>query len=341
MARTPDSMYFFKLGSVSVHAAEHTLIAKDVEFVPRWSKEEFEKKLRFRNDRYDIRSPKVILTNVDWWSLANQEKLFAGEADVYDCMFKDYIDYALSPPSLVKLDNFPSQEFLRAPLKIDIGKVNLHHWKIEYEEYNPPVKRSSSIYFTNVNGTLKNLTNIKSSINKNAYATFSGSGLFMDTVETKCKFQFDLSKPKTGDCSVDLQMGTLDKTVLNPFTEPLGFFAVKSGEMKEGTAHLEGNNYSMRCKILMLYNDLHLTPLKPDSDSSGNLKKKSLTSFIANKFFIKDDNPSKGEPPRTIDVVVQRDHHEHFINFLWKSLLTCIVKTIGVPTKYVNKNSGK
>ena len=341
VARTPDSLYFFKVGSVSVVATNHTMIAKDVSLVPRGNKEEFVKKLPYRDDRYDIHTPKVVLNNVDWWKLANHENLFAAEADVYDCVIKDYIDRSLPPPSNVNFDNFPSQLLLGVPLKIDVGKINLHQWKVEYEEYNPQVKKSSGIYFDNLNGTLENLTNVKSSINKNAHVSFSGSAMFMSKVETKCKFQFDLSKPKTADCSFDLQMGALNKTILNPFAEPLGFFKVKSGEMKEGTVHLEGNIYTMRCEILMLYNDLHLTPLKPEGDSSGNLKKKSVTSFIANTFFIKNNNPSKGEAPRNIDVVVQRDHHDHFFNFLWKSLLTGLVKTIGVPEKYANKNEGK
>lgn len=341
IARTPDSLYLFKVGSVSVAATSRTLTAKNVSLVPRGSKKEFEKKLPYRDDRYEIYTPKVVLNDVDWWALVNTQNLFAGEAHVYDCVIKDYIDRSLPPPSNVNFDNFPSQLFLRVPLQIDVKKVNLHQWKIEYEEYNPQVKRSSGIHFDNVNGILKNLTNVKTSINKDPFVSFSGTGKFMSKVETKCKFQFDLSKPKTADCSVDLQMEALDKTLLNPFTEPLGFFKVKSGEMKEGTAHLEGNIFTMRCKILMLYNDLHLTPLKPDSDSSGNLKKKSVTSFIANVFLIKNNNPSKGEAPRKIDVVVQRDHHDHFFNFLWKSLLTGLVKTIGVPEKYANKNSGK
>ena len=341
LTRTADSLYFFKVGSLTVRATEHKLIARDVALVPRWSKKEFERKLTYLGDRYNLQFPKIILNNSDWWSLANNENFFAGDADVYNAVIKDYIDRSLPAGNSTPSNDFPSQLFLRIPLKINIRKINFHQLKIEYEEYNPEIKKSSGIYFDNVNGTLKNLTNVKPAINKNPHVSFSGSGMFMSKVETRCSFQFDLSKPKTADCSVDLQMGALDKSILNPFTEPLGFFTVKSGEMKTASAHLEGNIYTMHCNILMLYNDLHLTPLKPKSDSSGDLKKKPVTSFIANVFFIKNNNPSKGEAPRNVDVTVQRDHHDHFFNFLWKTFLTGILKTIGVPEKYADKNSGK
>jgi len=341
LTRTPDSLYFFKVSSLTALATEHKLIAKDVALVPRGDKKEFQRKLSYRGDRYDISFPKIVLNNSDWWSLKSNENLFADEADIYDATIEDYVDRSLPSDSEMNVNDFPSQTFLRVPLKINIRKINFHNMKIKYEEYNPRIKTSSGISFENVNGTLKNLTNVKFAINKDHHVSFSGSAMFMGKVPMQCDFQFDLSKPETADCSIGAQLGPLDKTVLNPFAEPLGFFTVKSGEMKSATIHVDGNVHTMRGTILMLYNDLHLTPLKPGSDSSANLKKKPVTSFIANVFYIKNNNPSKGEDPRTIDVVVQRDLHENFFSFLWRTLLTGLLKTIGAPEKYADKNSGK
>ncbi len=86
----------------------------------------------------------------------------------------------------------------------------------------------------------------------------------------------------------------------------------------------------------MLYDDLHITPLKPDDNDSSKLKKKSVMSFFANKFFIKNANPSHGDTPRYSEVIVQRAHNG-FFNFVWKTILTSILKTVGIPLKYANK----
>ncbi|HXL57068.1 MAG TPA: hypothetical protein VN958_12465, partial [Chitinophagaceae bacterium] len=249
---------------------------------------------------------------------------------------KDYIDMSVPVTLYPRMDNFPSQLFLRVPLKIKIDKLNVHNMNVVSEEYNPTTKRSSNIYFDKVHGTLKNLTNLSAAIKKNKNVSFSGSCLFMHQIPCKCSFQFNLSKYQTGDFSVDLHMAALDKTVLNPFTEPLSLFTVKSGTMQEATVHLEGNNFTTRCKLLMLYNDLHITPLKPDDNDSRKLKKKSALSFFANKFFIKDANPSHGNAPRYAEVFVQRAHNG-FFNFVWKTILTSILKTVGIPLKYANK----
>jgi hypothetical protein len=68
---------------------------------------------------------------------------------------------------------------------------------------------------------------------------------------------------------------------------------VKRGELQELTSQLEGNNQQAQGTVLMLYKDLHITPMKQDQQKPGTLKKKSVTSLIANKLVLKDENPSK------------------------------------------------
>jgi hypothetical protein len=129
-------------------------------------------------------------------------------------------------------------------------------------------------------------------------------------------------------------MATLDNTILNPVTEPLSLFTIKKGTMKKATVHIEGNTATAESKMLILYNDLHITPLKVDD--GGSLKKKPFTGFFANTFFIINDNPNKGSTPRNAEVFVKRDN-ESFFGFIWKIMLKGILKTIGVPLKYAEQ----
>jgi hypothetical protein len=331
---TPDSLYRFKIGNLSVHAQTHVMIAEDVSLTPRESKDEFEKGLTWRKDRFTMSFAKVVFRHVDWWSFTNNEYFFSNEADVDNAQISDYVDGSLPAQPKVKQDNFPSQLLMRVPLQINISKINFHQLNVEYEEYNPTSEQSSTIYFANIYGVLTNITNVPAEIKKNSKTKFSGTGLFMKQVPLTCKFQFDFSKHKTGDFSVDINLGEINKDVLNPFTQPLGMFTVKSGTMQQGNAHIEGNNFSAKCKLQMLYNDLHLTPLKKDDDG---LKRKTITGLIANAFLIKNNNPSHGEAPRTEDIFIQRKESYGFFTLVWKAMLTAIVKTIGIPGKYADK----
>ena len=123
---------------------------------------------------------------------------------------------------------------------------------------------------------------------------------------------------------------------VNPIAEPLGRFSVKSGQMQEGTLHLEGDNYNLHGTIDFYYTDLHITPLKTDS-ANGGLRKSHLKSFFANIIFIKNANP-QGTELRQPAFTVGRDHHENFVAYIWSTIVTGLLKTVGIPLKLVKKD---
>ena len=171
-------------------------------------------------------------------------------------------------------------------------------------------------------------------IKKYPIANFSGSGLFMHHIPMSARFTFDLSKYKTGGFTADIHMDTLDKLTINPLAEALALFSVKSGKMQQGTAHIEGNNFNAKCTVAISYTDLHINPLKK-ADENGQLKKEHVRGFIANVFLIKNDNPVRGEELRRPAFSIERDHHRNFFNMIWLTILTGILKTVGIPEKLV------
>jgi hypothetical protein len=62
------------------------------------------------------------------------------------------------------------------------------------------------------------------------------------------------------------------------------------------------------------------------------LKKKSVTSFIADTFVLKDENPSKDGQIRKENGVFNRKSGI-FFNMVWKTTFVGILKTIGAPEK--------
>jgi hypothetical protein len=157
----------------------------------------------------------------------------------------------------------------------------------------------------------------------------------MNKVPMTVRFKFNLAKYQSGQFSVDVKMDTLNKTTINPIAEPLGRFTVKKGQMQQGTAHMEGDNFNLHGTVEIFYTDLHITPLKSDS-ANGELKKNHLKSFFANIVFIKNENP-QGNDVRQPTVSIGRDHHQNFVAYIWTAILTGLCKTIGIPVKLVVK----
>jgi hypothetical protein len=170
-------------------------------------------------------------------------------------------------------------------------------------------------------------------IKQNKIMTATANGIFMHVAPVELTIRFDLANYKSGAFSADLKLKKgFNGTAMNTIAEPLGLFRIKRGELKELTSHVSGNNYKAYGEVLMLYNDLHITPLKQHPQKPGELKKKSVTSFIANTFVLKDENPSKDGQVRKENAVFNRKSGT-FFNVIWKTTFIGILKTIGAPEK--------
>jgi hypothetical protein len=332
---TPDSLYFIRLGSVSVTGEKHEITVLNAELKPRGNREQFEKKLKGREEMYHVILPKVILSDVNWWSLVNRENLRSKKFDVNGGIVSVYFDKSLPPGENQPMDHFPHQLVMMIPCPILVDKLNVHRLKVVYEQYNPKTKTTGTVLFTNINGEAKHVTNISAEIKKYPFTDFAGSGLFMNKVPMNVKFKFHLLKYRTGEFDAVVHMNKLNKEMVNPIAEPLGQFTVKTGEMQKGDVYIKGNNSKINATINFYYSDLHITPLKEDSAANGKLKKNHLKSFFANWVLIKNANP--GSEFRQPEFSVDRDHHQNFISFIWTSIMTGIVKTIGVPVRMVIK----
>lgn len=89
LTRTSDSLYFFKCSSVNISAVQNTLTAENIELLPRGNKQQFQKKLKGRQDMFTLKVPKLILSEIDWWNYVNSKRLIAKQADIYNCSFSD------------------------------------------------------------------------------------------------------------------------------------------------------------------------------------------------------------------------------------------------------------
>ena len=71
--RTPDSLYFIKADTLTLHASEKLIDIRGLALIPRYSKQDFSKQLKFYKDRYEVKFENASFNNVDWY------RLFLGE----------------------------------------------------------------------------------------------------------------------------------------------------------------------------------------------------------------------------------------------------------------------
>jgi len=333
---TPDSLYYVKLGKISLAGEKREVTILNAQLQHRGSRQEFEKKLPGRDEMYDVTLPKVVLENVNWWQLVNREKIVSVKTDIYGGTVSVFSDLSLPLGAKKPMNHFPHQLVMMIPVPVLVSELNFHQMKVVLRQYNPETRSTGMVTCTNIEGVARHITNIPDEIRRLPYTSLTAKALLMNKVPMAVRFKFNLANYQRGQFSVDVRMDTLNKITINPIAEPLGRFTVKDGQMQQGTAHIEGDNFSLHGWVKVLYSDLHLTPLKSDS-AHGELKKNHLKSFFANVVFIKNRNP-QGSDVRQPEVSVGRDHHQNFVAYIWTGLLTGLCKTIGIPVKLVVKS---
>ncbi|HJW18817.1 MAG TPA: hypothetical protein VJ499_16925 [Flavisolibacter sp.] len=327
-----DGMYDMAISEITVNPNQSFLSANHINLKPRLGKKEFAKKQGVMKERYDISIPSLHMQNIDWWSLVNQQKIFADEAEISNARFSIYFDRSL-PPGKPKLNSFPSQLVMKMPVMIHIARLKCNNMDLQYEEYNPFSKQTGNVHITRLNGEVQNLTNVPSVIQKNKETIVKANGMVLGNIPAKLILHFDMARYKKGAFTADINVKSFDGSVIKPISEPLGLFRLKSGSVQSITAHQEGDQAGATGKTLILYKDLKITPLEKGKGDDDSLNKKHVTGFIANAFIIKNDNPSGKEEARNPVTSATRDPHGSFFNLIWKTLLTGILKTTGAPEK--------
>lgn len=334
--RTPDSLYYFKCRSIDISTAENNLTILNIELHPRGSRQQFESHLKQRKEIYNLSIPKITVSGINWWDLANQKDIIAKEATIHNGSCDIFLDRSL-PFRKVKINNFPHQILMRLPIHMSITKMHIRNCNLAYSEHNPGMDKTGTIYIDDMNGEVTNITNMREQIKKHKLLVIKSSGLFMHTIPMTNSFTFNLSKYRTGDFTMDLNVGAMDTSILNPITEPMGEFMIKKGSIQKGIAHVIGNNFKGGGKGELLYKDLYLVGLKKDKNKPGGIKKKSIVSFFGNVFLIKNNNPKKDNPPRVVNFNFKRESKTTFFSLVWGTIFLGILKTIGLPASFADK----
>jgi hypothetical protein len=335
--RTTDSLYTVQFAAINLSATEDKLSASGISIRPRLSRQQFRERHSQRKEMYELFIQRLSLLQVDWWSLANEGKLLAEKAVIDGAACKVFLDRSL-PFRDIRPDNFPQQLLMRLPVAVSIATVQLNGSDLSYSEYNPGMNKTGTIYISSMKGQLTNVTNIREQISRKKILAINASGLFMHRVPMSMGFQFDLSKYKTGDFSMSLDIGKADSSVLNPVTAPLGEFMIKKGQIEKGTARVWGDNFKTHGKGELRYKDLYLIALKKHDDETGRIEKKTVASKLANAILIKNNNPSGDEEIRRVEPQLERESKLSFFAFVWKTIFLGILKTIGLPASFADKS---
>lgn len=317
---TEDKRYKMNVGAFDINNGNSSMRIKNFSMIPMFTEAAFSKSLKHQEDLYNLEFKNIVLAGIDTRKLVTQKRLEAETATLQPVL-KIYRDRTVAPDSSSKIGNYPHQLLQKIKVPFAVKKIFVKNGYVSYKEKGDLSKKTGTVFFKNINGTISNITNIKELISKNNTLTLDANTSFMGLSQLHSVWKLTLNS-SNGGFEVSGEAGAFNAPDINSMIEPLGMASIKTGKVNKLTFNLRGTDYMARGSSVLLYEDLKVELLKKDS---GDIKKKGLMSLLTNAL-IKDANPQNGTV-RTGDINYQRDIYKSFFNLLWKSIFSGIKKT--------------
>lgn len=208
-----------------------------------------------------------------------------------------------------------------------IDQVVLEDGKIVIEERpDNQAPRSGSLYFSSLNGTIDNISNIPENRGDNDWLTVDASAKLMGQGSLQALIRYDLVHP---DGRFTLRGTLRDQPLasLNNIIEPEAKASIKSGFVQRLDFNIAGNEYEGTGDLIVRFDELTLELLNQDFKSDNNLWRK-IGSFLANKLVVRGSNPSKNGNLREGEVYFLRQPHKPIFNYWWQLIFSGLRSTI-------------
>ena len=326
-SKTASGLYTYKIKSIKLSTLKSQLNVTGLTLKPVNANAFFSKS---RGDRFTLRIDSLQLNHFDFLNYhkyrtfnASSLILTNGAVEVFNNPNKQ------RPDGADKVKSFPAAGLAKITADINLDTILVHHVNVTYTEYNEKSKETGSIHFNNTSGQFLNITNNKTALAKNKISTVKLTSYFMNQGKLDVQLAFNLTDENRA-FSYKGSLGQMNLQAANPAVMPLGMVKIASGTLKKFEFDIHATREKASGKVGLLYNDLKVTILKPDT-VFDNLKKKPIATLFANIFIVKHNNPDvPGSIPRTFFVNYNRAPEIPFFKYMWQTLLTGIKPCAGL-----------
>jgi hypothetical protein len=318
---TENNRYKITLGAFDINNDNATMRIKNFTVKPMFTEDAFSKTLAHQKDLYNLEFNSIVLNGIDTRLLITKQRLEAATATLQPVV-KIYRDRTIAEDLSSKVGKYPHQMLRNIKFPFSIKKMNIKNGMAAYTEKAAVSKKTGTVFFKNINGTIANVTNINDIISKNNLLLLDATASFMGVSQLHSVWKLSLNS-SNGAFDVSGTAGGFNAVSLNPLIEPLGMASIKSGTVNNLVFNMTGNDLQAKGASTLLYQNLKIELLKRDS---GDVKKSSLKSLLANAL-MKNSNPLNGAT-RTEEIIYQRDVTKSFFNLVWKSIFSAAKKTV-------------
>ena len=329
------SMKYYSISTTGIgfNVADTTLTLDHFRLIPKYNKDEYNKKIQYNNDWFSIETEKVIFNGLSLSEIEKSETINLSSVVVYKPDIEIYRDKRL-PDAPFKKKKLITGMVKSVPLNIDIDTLKVLNGKLVYEEMLDLTDKPGMVFFDPLFLTAYNITNDSTLIAQNAHLQIDLKGKIMGKSDLNATLDFHLDKNN----EYFTARGTLDEisgTEFNPMIESLLLVEITSGDVHSAAFNFTANDDISNGSLDLIYENLKVNVLKHKQTG----RKSKAWSLIANEFVDKNNLPDSPKY-RTGTIRFERRKDKAIVNFLWNSVKTGIISIVA-PVADKNRKAVK
>jgi hypothetical protein len=327
--KTPNGLYLYKINSLMLSTAKSQLDITGLTLNPINKTTFFTKS---KGDRFSLRIDSIKLNNFDFLNYHKYRILNVSSMSVNSGAIQIFANPNKRKAETDRVKTFPNAALKKLDLDLKIDTLLVSKFNVLYNEYNQKSDKIGSVIFNDCTAIVSNITTNKAALQKNNVCGISVSSYFMNRAKLSLAMDFNLTDEKNS-FTYKGQLGPMDLKYVNPAAMPLGMVKITNGTLKQFIFNIKANEAGDEGRVGLLYNNLTVSVLKPDT-VFDNLRRKPIATLFANIFIVKHNNPDiAGGKPRLVYVKYTRSPETAFFGSIWQTLFNGIKPCVGLTAE--------
>jgi hypothetical protein len=313
-------------GELTFKVGRQSLEIRDFQLNPKYNKESFSAKYDYQKQWMAIKLERLELENIDTERFVNTGFLDISKIILRNPALSLYKNKTKEEGDFEK-KHLPASMLHQVNWSVKADTVIIDNGFVSFDMTSNITRENSRMIFTEIHGSVVNLTNDTASLIEHPTMTIHGNGKVFNKIQSELIMDFDLMNPED-QYHVHGEVGTFEAMELTPVLEPLAGIRLDAGTFDKIDFDFYANDHQSSGHLNAMYSNLNVILLKEDT---AGKKKRGFISAVANTFMNTNNDPTKGSFRPGI-IQAERDQNKGIFNQIWLSVQSGLVSTIAPVT---------
>jgi len=316
-----NDMYTFSVEKCDYDHKSSYLEIANLKMTPNASHAAFYRSKNHAVSEATIDVPFLQVKGIRSVDIINKGLVKAKSISIRGAKFGIYKDKSFGDPPDSKNGSYPNQTLYNLPFALDIRELIIKKSTLVYTEKGFNTKKEGILTFGNINGTMTNITNVKSLVRQNPWSELNAKATFQGASPMTARLAFDLRDDK-GRYEADATLTKLKAEQINPVIKNLGMAETESFNLKSLNYTSKGDAKTATGSMELIYSDLKVNIFQKDEETK-KLEEKKVISFLANLIKVRTNNLKDKDEVKAVNIVSERPFFKGFFALIWFNIFDC------------------